>query len=82
MGPRPAVGLIMSALIKRRSKRGQTEFAMWRAFRKFLLDFSSLHDAPVPSLRLWEHYLVYAVTLGVARQVIDQLKLVFPELSA
>lgn len=71
----------MSSTIKRRSKNGQNEFAMWRAFRRFLLDFSSLRDAPVPSLQLWEHYLVYAVTLGVAKQVIDQLKLVFPELS-
>ncbi len=70
-----------SAAIKRRSKKGQTEFAMWKAFRRFLLDFSSLHDAPVPALVLWEHYLVYATTLGVAKQVIDQLKLVFPELS-
>lgn len=73
--------VILSARIKRRSKRGQTEFATWRAFRRFLVDFSSLHDAPVPSLRLWEHYLVYAVSLGVAREVIDQLKIVFPELA-
>ncbi|MDI7246836.1 MAG: DUF2207 domain-containing protein [Bacillota bacterium] len=73
--------VVISAAIKRRSQKGQTEFAMWRAFRRFLLDFSSLHDAPVPALVLWEHYLVYAVTLGVAKQVIDQLRLVFPELS-
>ncbi len=70
-----------SAAIKRRSKRGQTEFAMWRAFRRFLLHFSSLRDVPVPALVVWEHYLVYATSLGVAKQVIDQLKLVFPELS-
>ncbi len=75
------VVVALSTAIKRRSHKGQTEFAMWRAFRRFLLDFSSLHDAPVPALVLWEHYLVYAVALGVAKQVIGQLKLVFPELS-
>lgn len=73
--------VILSAAIKRRSRKGQNEFAMWRAFRRFLLDFSSLHDVPVPALALWEHYLVYATALGVARQVIEQLKVVFPELS-
>lgn len=27
----------------------------------------------IPSLIIWEHYLVYAVTLGVADKVIKQI---------
>ncbi len=34
----------------------------------------------IPSLIIWEHYLVYAVTLGVAKEVIKQLEVVFPNL--
>lgn len=34
----------------------------------------------IPSQIIWEHYLVYAVTLGVAREVIKQLELVFPNM--
>ena len=53
---------------------------MWKAFRRFLLDFSSLDRAEVPSLIIWEHHLVYAVSLGVAKQVLSQLKVVYPEM--
>ena len=34
----------------------------------------------IPSLIIWEHYLVYAVTLGVASEVIKQLEIVFPNM--
>ena len=42
-------------------------------------DFSRLREAEVPSIILWEHYLVYAISLGVAKEVIKQLPLVFRE---
>lgn len=71
---------IMSLLINRRSRSGATEMRKWQAFRKFLTDFSSMDSATIPSLVVWEHYLVYAVTLGVAKEVLNQLPLVFPEL--
>jgi len=59
---------------------GADQLAKWSAFRRFLLHFSKLDRSTVPSLVVWEHYLVYAVVLGVAKQVIDQLALVFPRL--
>jgi uncharacterized membrane protein len=60
------------------SEFGADQLLKWRAFRKFLLHFSSMDRSTVPSLVIWEHYLVYAVILDVARQVTDQLALVFP----
>ncbi len=33
----------------------------------------------MPAIVLWEHYLVYAISLGVAREVIQQLPLVFSD---
>lgn len=52
---------------------------MWKAFRRFLRHFSSLDKADLPAVAMWEHYLVYAITLGVAKEVISQLKVVFRE---
>jgi uncharacterized membrane protein len=69
--------LIYSLLIRRRSKHGVEQFKMWKAFRKFLTHFSQIDKAELPAVILWEHYLVYAITLGVAKEVISQLKLVF-----
>ena len=52
---------------------------MWMAFKQFLQHFSNMQEAEIPSLVIWEHYLVYATSLGVADEVIDQLPKVFSE---
>lgn len=69
--------VIFSIFIKRRTTYGNEQHAMWKAFKNFLNDFSSLDKAEIPAIVLWEHYLVYAVSLGVAKEVIKQLPLVF-----
>lgn len=56
---------------------GAEETAKWKAFKRFLLDFSNLSQAEVPSLVLWNHYLVYATSLGVAKEVLEQLPKVY-----
>lgn len=65
---------------KKRSLSGQEDLVRWQAFKRFLLHFSQMQRHEIPSLIIWEHYLVYAVTLGVAREVMKQLELVFPNL--
>lgn len=72
--------LIVPRFFKRRSVLGQDEFARWQAFKRFLEHFSEMQRHEIPSLIIWEHYLVYAVTLGVAKEVIKQLELVFPNM--
>lgn len=72
--------VITGALMRRRTPRANNEYVRWKAFRKFLLHFSEMPRHDVPSLIIWEHYLVYAVTLGVADKVIKQLEIVFPNL--
>lgn len=65
---------------KKRSPSGQEDYVRWQAFKRFLLHFSQMQRHEIPSLVIWEHYLVYAVTLGVAREVMKQLELVFPNM--
>lgn len=73
------IGLVPRSF-KKRTKTGQEDFVRWQAFRRFLQHFSQMERHEIPSLIIWEHYLVYAVTLGVAREVIKQLELVFPNM--
>ena len=56
---------------------GADQNAMWMAFKKFLLTFSNMDKAELPSLEIWDHYLVYATSLGVAKEVIKQLPQVY-----
>ncbi|MDR7544612.1 MAG: DUF2207 domain-containing protein [Armatimonadota bacterium] len=64
--------------LRRRSQQGADDLRRWQGFRRFLLDFSEMPRAELPSLALWEHYLVYAVPLGVADRVIQQLGRIYP----
>lgn len=64
---------------RHRSIYGSNEFAKWKAFKNFLQDFSNLKDAEPPSLVLWEHFLVYAISLGVAQRVLQQLRIIISE---
>ncbi len=71
--------LIFSARINRRTQYGSEQKAMWKAFKNFLKEFSHLDRAEIPSIVIWEHYLVYAISLGVAKEVISQLPIVFTD---
>ncbi|MCJ8011594.1 DUF2207 domain-containing protein [Paenibacillus sp. KQZ6P-2] len=56
--------------IKRRTKTGATERAKWRAFQRFLADYSRMESSEPMAVHLWEHYFVYAIPLGVAKKMI------------
>ncbi len=62
----------------RRTKAGALEAARWIAFRNYLRDFSRLEEAPSISLDLWDRFLVYGITFGVAEQVLEQARLHAP----
>lgn len=76
-------GIIIFAVplfFKRRSVTGQEDYVRWAAFKRFLEHFSEMQRHEIPSLIIWEHYLVFAVTLGIAKEVIKQLEVVFPNM--
>ncbi len=65
-----------SALIRKKTQAGVNEYTKWSAFKRFLLHFSNMKDYEIPSIVVWEHYLVYAISLGVAEKVISKLKII------
>ncbi|HET9443873.1 MAG TPA: DUF2207 domain-containing protein [Acidimicrobiales bacterium] len=76
------VQLALTPTLRRRTPAGVQRLAEWKAFERFLRDFSSLEEAPVGHLILWERYLVYAVALGVAAPVARALAARIAEVSA
>jgi len=71
--------MIFAARLNKRTAYGNEQYSMWMAFKNFLREFSRLDRAEMPSIIIWEHYLVYAISLGVAKEVIKQLPLVFSD---
>jgi uncharacterized membrane protein len=50
----------------------------WDNFKKYLVDFSALEEHPPESIKIWDHYMVYAVSLGVARKALKNMSLIVP----
>ena len=73
-------------LINRANKRisvytqeGVDEQDKWKAFKKYMEDFSLLKEKDVPDIAIWEKYLVYATAFGISEKVIKELKIVYPD---
>lgn len=60
--------------------RGNEEMTRWKGLKNYMNDYSMLNDKLVPDIVLWEKYLVYATTFGISKRVIEQLKVVHPEM--
>ena len=72
---------IMAAKVNVFSQRGVDEKEKWKAFKKYMEDFSLLKDKEVPALILWEKYLVFATAFGISEKVLKQLKVIYPEIA-
>ena len=74
------VGMTIAHILirPRIGEQGRERMAKWRAFRRFLTEFSSLPEAPTLAVVIWEQYLVYATALGVADEVEKQVKALIP----
>ena len=73
--------LACMVLLRRRTVAGAQRYAEWNGLKKFLKDFSQLQDAPSGHMALYERYLVAAVTLGVADELVDALRVRIPEIA-
>ena len=74
------VGLVIyGGLIRKKTQEGINEHEKWSAFKRFLLHFSNMKDYEIPSIIIWEHYLVYAISLGIAEKVISKLRVVLAD---
>jgi len=73
--------LFFMILLRRRTHAGAQRHAEWEGLRRFLKDFSQLQDAPSGHMALYERYLVAAVALDVADDLIEALQVRIPEVA-
>ncbi len=62
------------------TQKGVDEKEKWVGLKKYMEDFSLLNEREVPELAIWEKYLVFATTFGIADKVLKQLKIKYPQL--
>lgn len=47
--------------------------------KRFLLDFSLIHERGVKETVIWQDYMIYALLLGIADKVAPQIRKMYPE---
>ena len=65
--------------IKHLSETGKSELAQVFGLRKYLEESARMSERNIWEANLWQDYMVYATLFGIADEVIDQLKLLYPE---
>ena len=61
------------------TKQGIDEQEKWKAFKRYMEEYSLLHERDVQEVAIWEKYLVYATAFGTAQKVLKRLKVSLPE---
>ncbi|PJC80007.1 hypothetical protein CO009_02965, partial [Candidatus Shapirobacteria bacterium CG_4_8_14_3_um_filter_35_11] len=74
-----ALLIVMRFRGEKRSKKGRTEAAGWKAFKKHLKEYKQTVNYPIDSIILWEKYLVYGTVLGVSAKALSALPVKFNE---
>lgn len=59
--------------------KGQQQLNEILGLKRFLLDFSLIHERGVKETVLWQDYMVYALLLGIADKVAPQIRKLYPE---
>lgn len=60
-------------------QQGEDDLALWKAFGRFLDDFTTFEDKELPEFSVWREYMVYAVAMGNGRKVAKALAVKYPE---
>jgi len=72
------ISAMFEKVLGRWTPEGKLYYKRWDNFRRYLTDFSALKEHPPESIKIWDHYLVYATSLGVAKEVLHNMSLVVP----
>ncbi len=75
MGIALSIGCSVSV---RLSEEGERLYFEFHALEAFLKDFSALDEHDIPSLALWDEYMVYATAMGIAESVSKNMEVKYP----
>jgi len=60
------------------TRAGRVFYLKWDNFEKYLTDYSLIEKYPPSSIIIWDHYIVYAMALGIADTALKNMKLASP----
>lgn len=66
-------------VLGRWTPEGKLYIERWKNFKKYIADFSDLKEHPPGSVKIWDHYMVYAMALGVAEEALENMSVIVPK---
>ncbi|HOQ65189.1 MAG TPA: DUF2207 domain-containing protein [Methanosarcina thermophila] len=57
---------------------GNLYYKHWNNFKKYITDLSALKEHPPESVEVWDSYFIYAVSLGVAKEMLQNISQIVP----
>ena len=73
------IGVQLSSRFDALAAQGKKQLDEILGLKRFLLDFSLIHERGVKETVIWQDYLIYAHLLGIADQVAPQIRKLYPE---
>ncbi len=81
------VAMFVEGILRKKALKSISEFTKagidaqeeWKAFKRYMEEYSLLHEREVKEVALWEKYLVYATAFGTAKKVLKQIEVQLPE---
>ena len=61
------------------NEKGIEESEKYHGLKRFLKDFSVIHDKELIEVELWEKYLMYAIVFGETKKIVKQMGLDYPD---
>ena len=65
--------------LKSLTKQGKIQMDEILGLKRFLLDFSLIHERGIKESVIWQDYMIYAFLLGIADKVAPQIREMYPE---
>ncbi len=66
---------IYLGFIKKRTIKGNEEYAKWKGLKNFISDFGRFQERDLPDIHLWEKYLVYAHVFGLSKKLAKTMQI-------
>lgn len=61
------------------TQKGEEESEQWKGLANYIKDYSLLKEKEIKSLAIWEKYLVFATTFGIAKEALKEMEAEYPE---
>jgi uncharacterized membrane protein len=76
------VGMVYYLTFFKRTAKGNEHYSMWNGLKNFIKDFGQFSHRDLPHVELWEKYLVYAMSFGLAAKLAKTMAIKFKEMGS